>query len=233
MQVKETSARVTRLSGGLATLLVLLIAVQGCGGEDPDRSAPATEDAPVPGEVAGEVAEHDAHAGHGHDDLPATAGSGYTVDDVRFMQMMIAHHDQALRMARMASEQAAGPEVSQLAQRIDISQRDEIRFMERWLAERDQAVPDEEQRRTMHMPGMVAPVEFERLGRRQGSDFDQLFLSLMIEHHVGALEMVDDLFASPGSAQDSELFQFATDVGADQLDEIGIMERLLDRLQPA
>lgn len=229
MHVKATSPRVTRLSGGLAALLVLLIAVQGCGGEDPDHSAPATEEAPVPGEVA----EHDAHAGHGHDDLPATAGPGYTVDDVRFMQMMIGHHDQALRMARMASEQAAGPEVSQLAVRIDISQRDEIRLMERWLAERGQVVPDEEQRREMHMPGMVAPVEFERLGRRQGADFDRLFLQLMIEHHVGALEMVDDLFASPGSAQDSELFQFATDVGADQLDEIGIMERLLDRLQPA
>jgi uncharacterized protein (DUF305 family) len=55
-------------------------------------------------------------------------------------------------------------------------------------------------------------------------------MEYMIGHHAGALTMVDDLFASPGAAQDPDIFRFVTDVGADQLDEIGLMERLLERL---
>jgi uncharacterized protein (DUF305 family) len=168
-------------------------------------------------------------AGHVHG-LEATAGPGYTVADVHFMQMMIGHHDQALRMAVMAPRQGAGSDVLGLAQRIDISQRDEIATMQRWLRERGQPVPDEAQMHAMQMPGMVTADDFVRLEARRGTAFDRLFLTLMINHHVGALDMVDDLFASPGAMQDSELFQFATDVGADQLDEIGIMERILDRL---
>ncbi|MEX2530825.1 MAG: DUF305 domain-containing protein [Gemmatimonadota bacterium] len=222
-----------RVGGGLGALLVLVAVVSGCGQGDPGDAALPAGDPSATAEVTDEAAEQDPHAQHGHDGLPATAGPGYTVDDVRFMQMMIAHHDQALRMARMTSEQGAGLEVSQFSERIDISQQDEIRFMERWLDERDQAIPGEDERHAMRMPGMVSPEDFQRLGEARGPEFDRLFLNLMIEHHVGALEMVDELFASPGAAQDSELFQFATDVGADQMDEIGIMERLIDRLQPA
>jgi len=170
------------------------------------------------------------HAGMDHGGLEATAGPGYTVADVHFMQMMIGHHDQALRMAQMAPRQGAGPEVLTLAQRIDISQRDEIATMQRWLRERGQPVPDEAQMHAMEMPGMVTAEDFVRLEATRGTPFDRLFLNLMINHHVGALDMVDELFASPGALQDSELFQFATDVGADQLDEIGIMERILARL---
>jgi uncharacterized protein (DUF305 family) len=226
----------------LALALLLLAVLTGCawrgvgapGAAASAEASGAGDEAPTTGHEGhgdGEMsmAGHQDHAAHG---LPATAGPGYSIDDVNFMQMMIGHHDQALRMAALVEIGDAGPEVRTLARRIDIAQRDEIRVMERWLSERDQAVPDAEARLAMAMPGMVTPAQFERLERARGTDFDRLFLRYMIDHHLGAISMVDDLFASPGSAQDSELFQFVTDVGADQLDEIGIMERILDGLAP-
>jgi uncharacterized protein (DUF305 family) len=150
---------------------------------------------------------------------------------VRFMQMMIAHHDQALRMAALVPDRTGIDDMRLLARRIDISQRDEIEFMEGWLRERGQAIPDDAQRRAMDMPGTVTPEQFAQLGAAQGTVFDRLFLEFMIEHHLGALEMVDEVFQSPGSTQDSDLFRFVTDVGADQGDEILAMERLLARLE--
>lgn len=193
---------------------------QGGTGEQTHAHAPESPDH--------DHAEHHAHAGH---DLPATAGTGYTVADVHFMQMMIPHHGQALRMADLAPGRDAGPEILNLAVRIDISQRDEIKFMEQWLRERNQAVPTEEQALAMHMPGMVTPEQFAQLEAARGPAFDRLFLTFMIDHHLGALDMVDELFTSPGAAQDPDIFRFATDVGADQLDEIGLMERLLERFE--
>ena len=198
-----------------ALSLLIAAACGGNGQEDPS--------------VAASADAHDAH----HHGMTATAGPGYTVADVEFMQMMIGHHAQAITMAAMAGTHGAGPEVTSLARRVDISQRDEIAFMEGWLAARGQEVPGADQLHGMVMPGLVTPEQLARLDAARGAEFDRLFLTFMIEHHLGALQMVDNLFASPGAAQDSELFPFATDVGADQLDEIGIMERILDQLDPS
>lgn len=172
------------------------------------------------------------HARHGHS-LPATAGAGYTVADVVFMQMMMGHHAQAVTMSDMAGTREAGPRIMALAQRIDISQRDEMALMAGWLQDRGQVVPDREQMDSMQMPGMVAPQDMARLSQARGGAFDRLFLNLMIEHHLGAIRMVDDLFSSPGSAQDPDLFRFVTDVSADQLDEIAMMERILNADDPS
>ncbi|HEX7119009.1 MAG TPA: DUF305 domain-containing protein, partial [Longimicrobiales bacterium] len=156
--------------------------------------------------------------------LPATPGPGYTIADVRFMQGMIGHHAQAVVMARMAETHGAGDAVRRLARKIDISQRDEIEMMERWLAERGQAVPDDEHRNAMRMPGMLTPEQLARLDAARGPGFDRLFLTFMIQHHRGALEMVATLFDSPGAAQDPEIFRFAADVDADQHAEIYTMQ---------
>jgi len=181
--------------------------------------------------------EHAEAAGHGHGHghagpyvLPATAGPGYTVADVRFMQDMIGHHAQAIAMARMAPTHEAGEAVRKLAEKIEISQLDEIGLMEQWLRERGQVVPDEEYRRTAHMPGMLTPEQMAQLDAARGREFDRLFLTFMIQHHRGALEMVEALFASPGAAQDPDIFRFATDVDADQRDEIYVMQGMLSML---
>jgi uncharacterized protein (DUF305 family) len=205
---------------------VLLAAIWGCASAGGASDSHAGHD---PGHMPAAPAPTADHAQH-HHALPATAGDGYTVDDVHFMQMMIGHHDQALRMAALVEGRGAGPEVTIISRRIDISQKDEIDFMERWLRERGQAVPDDAQRRAMEMPGMVTDAQFAEMEAARGTEFDRLFLRYMIAHHLGALEMVDELFRLPGAAQDTELFPFVTDVGADQLDEIGIMERILTTL---
>jgi uncharacterized protein (DUF305 family) len=196
-------------------LALLLLLVAGCGpqGDTSDEPAPADHD---------EAVHH-----HG---LTATDGDGFTAADVEFMQMMIGHHAQALTMAVMVPGRSENEQLLNLAQKIEISQHDEIALMQRWLRERGQEVPDEHQVHQMEMPGLVSQENLVRLEATQGVEFDRLFLTLMIEHHLGAVQMVEELFASPGAGQDSDIFAFANDVGADQLDEIGAMESMLESL---
>jgi uncharacterized protein (DUF305 family) len=146
------------------------------------------------------------------------------------MQGMIPHHAQAIEMAGMAPANGAGSQVLRLAQKIDISQRDEIELMEDWLAQRQQAVPDASHGHMMIMPGMLTAEQLAQLGRARGQEFDRLFLTFMIQHHEGALMMVHELLASPGAAQDSDIFRFVTDVEADQSAEIDVMGAMLDAI---
>ena len=175
------------------------------------------------------VAAPAAPAAHPHHapELGATAGPGFTVADVRFMQHMIGHHAQALQMTAMAPGQGASEAVLRLAQKIDISQRDEIAMMKRWLEERRQAVPGEAHSHGTMMPGMLTAEQLAQLGAARGREFDRLFLTFMTRHHEGALQMVRELFRTPGAGQDPDLFRFVTDVDADQRDEILVMERML------
>ena len=164
-------------------------------------------------------------------ELPATAGTGFTVADVRFMQNMIGHHAQAITMAALAPSRGSSVHVLRLAQKIDISQRDEIVMMKDWLKARSQTAPTDEQSHAMMMPGMLTPEMMAQLAKAKGSEFDRLFLNFMIGHHEGALEMVRELFKSPGAAQDSDIFRFASDVDADQRDEIFVMQKMLDTIR--
>jgi uncharacterized protein (DUF305 family) len=162
----------------------------------------------------------------------AQAGPGFTVADVQFMQNMIGHHAQAIIMAALAPTRGASGDVLRLAQKIDISQRDEIVMMKGWLVERKQSAPDEAHAHHMMMPGMLTPEQMAKLEAARGREFDRLlFLTFMIQHHEGALQMVETLFKSPGAAQDSDLFRFATDVGVDQRDEIYVMQKMLEMIR--
>lgn len=224
---------------------VILVAATACvaGGRAGQVGEAASQAQASPAEDPhaghGEVPAEDAHAGHDAaqmQPLPATAGPGYTVADVRFMQDMIGHHAQALEMAAMAPTHGASDHVLRLVEKIDISQRDEIAMMKAWLTDRGQAVPDEHAMHTMpgmpgmSMPGMLTPEQMAQLDAARGVAFERLFLTFMIQHHEGALVMVDELFASPGAGQDSDIFRFATDVAADQLDEIDQMYNVLSTL---
>jgi uncharacterized protein (DUF305 family) len=173
--------------------------------------------------------QHDAHAAHGQ--LAATAGPGYSVADVRFMQHMIGHHAQALVMAAMAPSHGASEHFLRLVEKIEISQTDEIGLMKQWLTERKQAVPDDTYMHGMMMPGMLTPEQLQQLDAARGREFERLFLTFMIRHHEGALQMVDELFDTPGAGQDPDIFRFATDVDADQRDEIYTMSVMLDMLE--
>jgi uncharacterized protein (DUF305 family) len=80
------------------------------------------------------------------------------------------------------------------------------------------------------MPGMVSPEQMARLREAQGPAFDRLFLTLMIQHHKGAVEMVHTLFRTDGAGQDEDVFRFASDVQVDQVTEVARMERMLEAL---
>jgi uncharacterized protein (DUF305 family) len=154
----------------------------------------------------------------------------FTPADVKFMQGMIGHHAQAVEMTTLLATRTGSDDMKKLALRIEVSQTDEIKMMEHWLAARGQEVPGPH---AMHMhgatlmPGMLTPPEMDRLAAAKGAEFDRLFLEGMIKHHGGAITMVEELFASPGAGQDSEIFAFASDVDADQRMEIDRMGAML------
>jgi uncharacterized protein (DUF305 family) len=157
-----------------------------------------------------------------------------TAADVKFMQGMIHHHAQALDMTDLLAARTQNEDMKKLALRISLSQADEIKMMRHWLEVRGQEAPDEHAHHmpaAPMMPGMLTPEEMNRLAAVKGRDFDRLFLEGMIRHHAGALTMVQELFATPGAGQDSEMFAFASDVDADQRMEIDRMGAMLEELQ--
>ncbi|NUO38909.1 MAG: DUF305 domain-containing protein [Gemmatimonadaceae bacterium] len=161
----------------------------------------------------------------------------YTAGDVQFMSHMIGHHAQALVMAGWAPTHGANAEVQRLAARIINAQTDEINIMQTWLRDRRQPVPEAKSgpmkmvmngmEHEMLMPGMLTDEQMKELDQARGKDFDKLFLRYMIQHHRGAVSMVNDLFGTPGAAQDETVFKFANDVQVDQSTEINRMQKML------
>jgi uncharacterized protein (DUF305 family) len=163
---------------------------------------------------------------------------GATPADVKFMQGMIHHHAQAIDMTELLKTRTNSNDMKKLGLRIQVSQTDEIRMMQRWLQARGQEVPDPH---AMHMPGMMmpgmdhgpmmpgmlTPAEMAHLAELIGVEFDRFFLEGMIKHHGGAILMVQELFAAPGAGQESTIYAFASDVVADQQMEIDRMSGML------
>jgi uncharacterized protein (DUF305 family) len=156
------------------------------------------------------------------------------------MQGMTMHHAQAVEMTALIESRTQNKDLRLLGARISHSQSEEIRFMKRWLEARGEStempVPKmsgmdmpgmDMSRQTMLMPGMLTQKQMEALKKAKGSEFDQLFLTGMIQHHNGALIMVKDLFDTAGAGQDAELFNFTTDIDSGQRAEIRIMQTML------
>ena len=152
------------------------------------------------------------------------------------MQGMIMHHAQAVEMTAMIPSHTQNKDLNSLGARISSSQRDEIKFMKRWLAARGDSVPKimPDMPSMSHpmalMPGMLTSEQMNALRNAKNTEFDRLFLQGMIQHHNGALTMVKDLFESAGSGQDAQLFDFATDADNSQRAEIRIMESMLKKI---
>jgi uncharacterized protein (DUF305 family) len=171
--------------------------------------------------------------------------------DVEFMQGMIMHHSQAVEMTALMPARTHNKELLAFGKRISISQSDEMKYMKQWLEERGKPVEMEHDMGSMAgmdhskmdhskmdhskmtmappmmMPGMLTPEQMKALAKASGPAFDRLFLTGMIQHHGGALTMVQDLFDTPGAGQDSQLYDFATDVDNTQRAEINIMQGML------
>ena len=149
------------------------------------------------------------------------------------MEGMIHHHAQAIEMVELLKTRTNSEDMRKLAQRIALSQADEINMMREWLQGRtDRAGEHAHDMGTAPMmPGMLSPAQMKQLAAAKGPAFDRLFLEFMIQHHTGALAMVKDLLATRGAAQDSDVFAFASDVDADQRMEIARMTTMLKELQ--
>jgi uncharacterized protein (DUF305 family) len=180
----------------------------------------------------------------------------YTAADVAFMQGMIMHHAQAVVMSDWAPTHGASPRPQVLCKRIALSQRDEITMMQHWLQDRHLDTPDplhmlngaaapvhdtspmdmpgmDMGAHPMMMKGMLTPAQMRQLDAARDTTFDRLYLTGMIRHHEGALDMVASLFATPGSGQQPEIFNFATDVDAGQRAEITRMQAMLNTITPS
>jgi len=158
------------------------------------------------------------------------ANTGFTKDDTVFMNHMIVHHEQALTLSRLAPNRTNTQEILDLAGRIDVSQEDEISFMQGWLEERNIEVHAHMSMHHMKMMGMASDQDIAKLSSSKGMEFDELFLRLMIAHHEGALDMVKELKRQPGSAYDPLMFEFVSDLSNDQGVEIERMNTLLTGL---
>ena len=165
--------------------------------------------------------------------------------DVDFMQGMIMHHSQAVEMTELLKTRTKDPAIMELGKKIDVSQSDEMRWMKQWLTDRDLPISADPMAgmdmkgmdmkgmdmSMPMMPGMLTPAQMNALRKASGPEFDHLFLTGMIQHHTGALQMVKDLFANPGAGQDPQLFDFASDVDNTQQAEIDIMRHMLKERQ--
>ena len=165
------------------------------------------------------------------EDATNIANTSYIKADVDFLQGMIIHHKQAIVMSNMAENRTNNKVILELAKRIEVSQEDEINFMGSWLKERDEyetKINSHNHMDHMHlkMVGMASKIQLDKLEMSDSSDFDRLFLQLMIAHHDGALEMVKELKKYPGSAYDPILNEFVSDLVNDQGIEIEKMNTI-------
>ncbi len=213
----------------IAAVLLVSAAAASCQSSSEPESAPIVQPG-APGESSKRITAEEAAP-------PLRAPSAV---DVSFMQGMIMHHSQAVQMTDLLRVRSHSKELLELGKRISISQTDEMKFMKQWLQDRHAPLSMEQSHthdmsnmKSMNMasmplmPGMLTPQQMMALEQARGAAFDHLFLTGMIQHHTGALVMVQDLFNTPGAGQDAVLFDFATDVDNTQRAEISIMRSLL------
>ena len=162
--------------------------------------------------------------------------SSYIEADVRFMQHMIVHHGQAVDMGALVEGRTSDEGVRLMAERIALTQESEIAMMRTWLTRRGEST--EMQGHHGHhmnhqmdpnvplMPGMLSPAQMEALAASSGAEFDDLYLTGMILHHQGAIDMVNALLSEPGAGEDPELSEFLSAVVADQSTEILRMQNM-------
>lgn len=209
-----------------AAIGFVALAIAACASTPPPPATPPSTESPTPATTSipdAAVARADSLR---HSHTPA---------DAAFMRGMIDHHAQALVMSEMAPSHGASESIRTLAARITNGQKDEIALMRAWLRDHGEPVPEVAPDGTMagghhgthRMPGMLTDEQMAELDAARGYEFDLLFLTYMIQHHQGALTMVEDLFSTHGAGQGELVFKLASDIAADQASEIDRMQAML------
>lgn len=205
-----TTRTLTRtLSGAAAVAVALVLTLTACA----DDAGTGAADTPAGASTSAVAAEH---------------GDA----DVQFAQQMIVHHRGAVAMAELAADRTQTPEVLDLAERIAAAQGPEIETMTGWLEAWDAEVPADDDMAGMDhggmdhgsMPGMMSDEQMERLGQTEGAAFDEAFLTMMIEHHQGAITMSQD---EVDDGENADARALAERIIEDQTAEIAEMTRLL------
>ena len=163
------------------------------------------------------------------------AALSYSLGDIQFLRGMIPHHSQAKEMSALAQDRTNNTTVLAVAARITLSQDDEISMMQGWLVDQGLDAPAEDvhhQPGFERMKGMLSDEQMEELAAASGPEFNRLYLEYMIDHHQGALDMVEMLLDQRGSVQDPLLYEFTSDLTSDQTSEIERMDLLLASLNP-
>jgi len=208
-------------TGMIAVAVACVVGLAGCSPAPAEETA---DEAPVvqlgaPGEENRELTPSEVS------ELPVPT---FTAADVAFVQQMIPHHEQALEMTALVPSRTQRDDLPLFAERLEVSQTDEIEQLRRWLEERGQAATSHEHHGEGHlMPGMLTPEEMAQLSDARGTEFDELFLQYMIRHHEGAVVMVEELLTTGEGGQEPQIFQLAQHIDSDQRVEIARMKRLL------
>lgn len=213
--------RVSVVAAGLTALAVL--GLTGCDSDTDDTGSAATSGPSViapggPGEANRTLSAEEAAQQRAEDDSPNSA-------DVSYVRMMIEHHAQALEMTDLVPDRAESPKIVKLAERIAAAQRPEIGAMKGWLKTHGKAAGSgghDHDHATM--PGMATQAQLKNLRAADGKAFDQLFLTLMITHHEGAITMATEV---KGQGNNIRVEEMADDVVAQQTSEITRMRDLL------
>jgi uncharacterized protein (DUF305 family) len=203
--------------------LVIYAVVRSTGGGSDEGAGPRIVQPGAPGQSGRTLSP---------EEVSSLKPSAHTAADTLFMQQMIAHHEQALQMTALVPGRSRSSDLALLAERIEVSQRDEIAQMQRWLSDRGEQIPQPHASHTGHpelMPGMLTAEQLRQLEQARGAQFDRLFLQFMIQHHEGALVMARDLYTKGGGLEAAS-DRFAREVNADQSIEISRMRDLLTQL---
>ncbi len=211
----RTTRSLVRRAALAATAVTAAFVLAACGGDNGDDSGSAAKASPT----ASAEATADATA---HND-----------QDVSFAQGMIPHHRQAVEMAGMAASQASSAQVKDLASRIEKAQDPEIETMSGWLKAWGEDVPADmsgmpgmDHSGHDGMSGMMDQKDMDKLADASGKDFDTMFLTMMVEHHEGAVKMATTEKEKGRYAPATKL---ADDIITAQKAEIEEMNKLLGK----
>ena len=150
---------------------------------------------------------------------PAQASAPYDAASVKFAEMMIPHHQQAVLISKLALKQGSNAAVKKLAARIISEQTPEVAQMKKW--EPKNAMSGMQM--AISMPGIVSRADLSKLKAATGKKFDGLYLVAMTLHHRGAIAMARALIAS----KNSEVSALAKAIVSGQRAEITEMHRIM------
>ncbi|MGW3649122.1 DUF305 domain-containing protein [Streptomyces sp. NPDC000878] len=218
MPVRRTSRACRPVLAVLGLTLALGACDSGSSSDADAKSVKATGPSVIapglPGEAARTLSPDEAKA-ELPDDSPNSA-------DLAYARMMIEHHSQAIEITELVPKRAESTPVKRLAERIAAAQRPEIAAMQGWLKDNgDDGKTTEHTHETM--PGMATDAQLAKLRAAKGKAFDELFLTVMITHHEGAVTMATDV---KGQGNNVRVEEMADDVIAQQTTEINRMREM-------